>query len=60
MGIRLSGRWWWIGIRARRVSLRLLLSRGVWYTELMEAVAGESESEIMKLLRAIPKETGNA
>jgi hypothetical protein len=60
MGIRLSGRWWWIGIRARRVSLRLSFLRGVWYTELMEAVAGESESEIMKLIRAIPKETGKA
>jgi hypothetical protein len=28
--------------------------------ELMHAVAGENESEIMKLIRAIPKETGKA
>jgi hypothetical protein len=49
---------WWTGIKAKQVCQNQL---GPSYLlELTFAVVGDSESEIMKLVRAIPKETGKA
>jgi hypothetical protein len=49
-----SGRWW-TGIKAKQVSFQCRY----WSKDmsLTHAVAGANESEIMKLVRSVPKET---
>jgi len=49
---------WWTGIKAKQVCRNY--PRLFFLPQTNFAVAGDSESEIMKLVRAIPKETGKA